>query len=186
MTNVTPRVSVATRDEPNVTISTRGQRGVGVTTRDRYRLNLTSGGIGGVGPQGPQGPQGPPGIEIEGDWIRLLGQVPVVPDDLFTLERPPGTPYVPQMGDAWWDGNGTLWVFGDDDFWWLEIGAGSGSTGTQGPQGAPGAAGPQGAQGAMGRGLEGIQGTLSSTAELPLTAELGDAFIIGSDLWVYR
>jgi hypothetical protein len=42
--------------------------------------------------------------------VRILGQVPNVPADI-PVQFPPGTPYVPEIGDGWLDANGDLWVF---------------------------------------------------------------------------
>lgn len=47
-----------------------------------------------------------------------------------------------------------------------------------------GPAGPQGEQGEPGQGLV-ILGSLPSSGDLPATGELGDAYIISGDLWVW-
>jgi len=52
-----------------------------------------------------------------------------------------------------------------------------------GPQGPTG---PEGPQGPPGRGLEGIQGTLASPYDLPDNPELGDAWIIDGQLWIWK
>jgi hypothetical protein len=60
------------------------------------------------------------------------------------------------------------------------------SGGVPGPQGAPGVQGPQGWPG---RGLEAILGTLGSVADLdtlPDPPEVGDAWLINGDLWIWK
>jgi len=67
-----------------------------------------------------------------------------------------------------------------------------GATGPQGPQGTPGATGPmgpqgeQGPQGAAGTGIT-MKGTVPTAADLPPTAEQGDAWIVEADdsLWIF-
>lgn len=54
----------------------------------------------------------------------------------------------------------------------------------KGPKGDRGPSGPQGPKGDVGKGLE-IKGTLENASELPKTAEIGDAYLINSNLWVY-
>lgn len=64
--------------------------------------------------------------------------------------------------------------------------SGFGGPGPQGPPGEEGPPGPPGPQGVAGRGLEAILGTLGSTDELPAEGEVGDAWIIDGDLWVWK
>lgn len=58
------------------------------------------------------------------------------------------------------------------------------SQGPAGPQGIQGPIGPQGIQGPVGEGVK-INGVLTNTSELPSGASIGDAYVIGSDLWVW-
>jgi glycerophosphoryl diester phosphodiesterase len=66
----------------------------------------------------------------------------------------------------------------------------TGDTGPQGPQGDTGPQGPQGVQGEKGdkgdtgAGLS-LLGTLNDSSELPATGDLGDAYIIGDNLFVW-
>ena len=48
----------------------------------------------------------------------------------------------------------------------------------------PGPRGPAGAQGEAGKGLV-ILGVLASEADLPPTAAVGDAYLIGTDVWLF-
>lgn len=74
----------------------------------------------------PTGPQGESAL-----GLRLRGQVAVVPDLV-----PPSPP--PQPRDAWFDGNGLLWVYGDGLLADLGLPGTQGAVGPQGPQGAAG------------------------------------------------
>ena len=64
----------------------------------------------------------------------------------------------------------------------------AGSQGLQGEAGPEGPAGPKGDKGDA--GADGtsvvIQGTVATEADLPATATQGDAYIIGTDLWVWN
>lgn len=55
----------------------------------------------------------------------------------------------------------------------------------QGPPGPPGQAGPAGADGADGAGLR-ILDVLASTADLPAGAQVGDAYLVGSNGWLWN
>lgn len=59
-----------------------------------------------------------------------------------------------------------------------------GPQGEKGERGEQGEIGPQGIQGKTGAGLN-IISNLSSSDELPINANNGDAYIIDGDLWVY-
>jgi hypothetical protein len=61
-----------------------------------------------------------------------------------------------------------------------------GGGGIPGPPGPAGPPGPPGPEGPPGPGLSGIQGQLSSPADLPGQGALGEAWIVGNDLWVWR
>lgn len=60
-----------------------------------------------------------------------------------------------------------------------------GPVGPQGPQGERGEQGPQGEQGPEGAGIR-ILGELDNPSELPPSGNLGDAYIIDGDLWVWN
>jgi hypothetical protein len=63
----------------------------------------------------------------------------------------------------------------------VQVGRGGGGVGPAGPTG------PTGPPGVDGRGLEAIQGTLNDTNELPTSGmQIGDAWIIDGDLWIYK
>lgn len=111
------------------------------------------------GPEGPEGPQGPPGAD---------------------------------------GANGTDGVPGVDGASAYQVAVSAGFTGTEtewlaslvGPEGPAGADGPEGPRGPQGpRGEEGaglkILGTYASTAELPASAAAGDAYLVGSDLYIW-
>lgn len=59
-----------------------------------------------------------------------------------------------------------------------------GDTGDTGPQGPQGEQGPQGAQGPPGEGLR-ILGTKPTAGDLPSNASVGDAWMVGTDLYVW-
>jgi len=63
-----------------------------------------------------------------------------------------------------------------------------GATGPQGIAGPKGATGPQGAQGPKGDTGEGIRitGTAATVEDLPETAEVGDSYLVGGNLWVWN
>lgn len=77
-----------------------------------------------------------------------------------------------------------------DGLWASDTGSGGG----QGPQGPPGPAGPAGPQGPVGpagpQGSPGLGinllGSLPSTAQLPPTANPGDAYLIDGEFWVWE
>jgi hypothetical protein len=149
----------------DVRVGRSGQPSVGVATRPRPNVGVArSGGL--PGPQGPQGPAGP-GITYRGYWttgttyalgdvVTYLGQLYISNADFTSVTNP-------TVDTTNWSPVDTI-------------------AGPQGPQGS------QGSQGTAGRGLEAIQGTLASTGLLPppATAQLGDAWIIGDDLWILK
>lgn len=109
-----------------------------------------------VGPQGPQGVAGTNGLDgTDGDEGKSAYQ-------------------------SWLDiGNEGTEV----DFIAAIKGA-KGDKGDQGEQGIQGEVGPQGPVGATGSGLE-IVGILNDVSELPPTGEVGDAYKINNDLYVW-
>jgi len=73
-------------------------------------------------------------------------------------------------------------------FWVQENGTGEWVPGPRGPAGPPGPTGPEGPQGIQGEAGLGIvlRGTVTDETELPADGNAqGDAYIIGSDLWVW-
>lgn len=143
------------------------------------------------GPPGPQGAQGPPGPQgIKGDPGNNGSQGPQGPAGLNGTNGLDGAPG-PQGAQGI---QGPQGVKGDTG----ATGA-TGATGPQGQQGAQGApgpkgdagpTGPQGPQGVAGpKGEQGaatsILGELASEADLPPTGSVGDAWLIGGDLYVW-
>lgn len=59
-----------------------------------------------------------------------------------------------------------------------------GPAGDAGPEGPPGPVGPQGAAGADGTGVT-ILGSFTSEAQLPVTGEPGDSYLVNGDLFVW-
>lgn len=151
-----------------------------------------------VGPQGPQGiqgeqgiqgiqgetgPQGPQGIQGETGPQGIQGETgPQGPQGIQGETGPQG----PQglQGDQ-----GIQGETGDSAY---ETAVINGFIGTEsewlaslvGPQGPQGETGPQGPQGETGEGLN-ILGTLNDESELPISANIGDAYIIGQDLYIW-
>ena len=150
------------------------------------------GDTGATGPQGPKGDQGT-GLTIRG--VRASA------DLLPTSGNVAGDTYL--VGTEAW-----VWVDGA----WVSVGSvkgppgdpgadgAQGPAGPQGPQGpkgddgadgAPGPAGPQGPQGpkgddgAPGSGLL-LKGVLSSPSDLPASASSGDAYLVGTFLYVFN
>ena len=64
----------------------------------------------------------------------------------------------------------------------------TGPTGSTGPIGPPSSAlgptGPTGPTGVAGTGIE-VKGTVNNQFELPITGEVGDAYFVGTSLWVW-
>lgn len=172
---------------------TTGRAEVRISPRNRYNVGVSYGRVGDMGPPGPQGPQGgpgpqgdagvgtqgPPGAQGESGpqgpqgaaGFNLLGSVDTVGD------LPPATTPGLNPGDAYLvKDTGHVWV-------WDPSGAGPGIPGFID---AGGFEGPVGPQGVPGRGLEAIIGTLPSTGDLPIPAELGDAYIVDGYLWIYK
>lgn len=119
-----------------------------------------TGSTGAVGPQGPIGPQGPKGDT--GAGLDLQGHVATAGD------LPPSG----QPGDAWVaDDTGHLWIWDETAGTWEDAGQWTG------PQGPVGPIGPQGIQGETGPALD-VQGHVPTSGALPLTGEVGDAWIV--------
>lgn len=129
------------------------------------------------GEQGPEGPQGPPGR-----------------DGIDGADGEPGAP----GKDGERGPQGLQGSPGADGASAYQVAVSSGFTGSEtewlaslvGPEGPAGADGPEGPRGPQGpRGEEGaglkILGTYASTAELPASAAAGDAYLVGSDLYIW-
>lgn len=109
-----------------------------------------------VGPQGPQGEAGTDGLDgTDGDEGKSAYQ-------------------------SWLDIGNT----GTEVDFIAAIKGEKGDQGIQGQQGDQGEVGPQGPVGATGSGLE-ILDVLSNESELPGTGEVGDAYIINNNLYVW-
>lgn len=109
-----------------------------------------------VGPQGPQGEAGKDGLDgTDGDEGKSAYQ-------------------------SWLDAGNE----GTEVDFIASLKGPKGDKGDQGERGPQGELGPQGPVGATGSGLE-IIGVLNSEAELPPTGEVGDAYKINNDLYVW-
>lgn len=136
-----------------------------------------------TGPQGPQGDQGPDGNSAY-DVAVLDGFVGTESEWLASLVGPQGPQGI--QGEQGIQGiQGETGPQGPQGIQG-EIGPQGiqGETGPQGPQGPQGETGPQGPQGETGEGLN-ILGTLNDESELPISANIGDAYIIGQDLYIW-
>jgi len=129
-----------------------------------------------------------------GDIAKVPGTVFIKPGSarIFVSDTAPDSPAV---GDAWFNSvDGSLAVYAGGG--WVVTSGAQGETGDQGPQGdigpqgEPGAQGDQGPQGEdgptgpQGTGLT-LLGNLDSDANLPASANIGDAYLIDGDVWVY-
>lgn len=105
-----------------------------------------------------------------------------------------GPPPFPSIGDIWINSVTNATSFWNGTVWNTAISLGPtgpqgtpGVTGPQGNVGAIGLTGPTGATGAIGAGLN-ILGSFSTYAALVAaypTGSIGDAYLIGGDLWVW-
>jgi hypothetical protein len=169
-------------------------------------IGPSGGPIGPTGPTGAQGPTGPAGgIEWQGTWDSATSYV--IDDAVYyngtsyvaiassTNQAPPNATYwdiLAQGGDGPTGPTGSTGSTGPTGPTG-PIGptGATGSTGPTGPQGPTGAAstvagptGPTGPTGPVGAGLN-IIGTVSGPSGLPVSGNAGDAYIIGSDLYVW-
>lgn len=135
-----------------------------------------------VGPQGPKGDKGDKGADGTVTFESLT------PEQKESLR---GTSITAVSIDT--DGNLTI-TFSDGNS--ENVGNIIGPQGAQGPKGDKGDVGPQGPQGPQGpRGEKGKQGndgtslnvlgTKESEADLPLSAEKNDAYLIDGEMWVF-
>nr|DAG44772.1 MAG TPA: collagen triple helix repeat protein [Bacteriophage sp.] len=143
---------------------------------------------GAEGPAGPQGPRGEKGDKGDPGEKGADGTVAfesLTPEQKESLR---GASITAVSIDI--DGNLTI-TFSDGDS--ENVGNIIGPQGPQGPKGDKGDVGPQGPQGPQGeKGEQGndgtslnILGTKESEADLPLSAEKNDAYLINGEMWVF-
>ena len=139
-----------------------------------------------VGPQGPRGEKGDKGDPGEKGADGTVAFESLTPEQKESLR---GISITAVSIDT--DGNLTI-TFSDGDS--ENVGNIIGPQGPQGPQGEKGDVGPQGPQGPQGeKGEQGndgtslnILGTKESEADLPLSAEKNDAYLINGEMWVFN
>ena len=143
---------------------------------------------GAEGPTGPQGPKGEKGDKGDPGEKGVDGTVAfesLTPEQKESLR---GISITAVSIDT--DGNLTI-TFSDGDS--ENVGNIIGPRGPQGPKGDKGDVGPVGPQGPRGeKGEQGndgtslnILGTKESEADLPLSAEKNDAYLINGEMWVF-
>lgn len=143
---------------------------------------------GAAGPTGPQGPKGEKGEKGDPGEKGVDGTVAfesLTPEQKESLR---GVSITAVSIDT--DGNLTI-TFSDDDS--ENVGNVIGPQGVPGPKGDKGDVGPVGPQGPQGeKGEQGndgtslnILGTKESEADLPLSAEKNDAYLINGEMWVF-
>lgn len=143
---------------------------------------------GAEGPAGPQGPRGEKGDKGDPGEKGADGTVAfesLTPEQKESLR---GISITAVSIDT--DGNLTI-TFSDGDS--ENVGNIIGPQGPQGPQGEKGDVGPVGPQGPRGeKGEQGndgtslnVLGTKESEADLPLSAEKNDAYLIDGEMWVF-
>lgn len=144
------------------------------------------------GDPGPQGQQGLPGLNANGfDYQGSLNDTSELP-----VAESSNVSYAYSIGDYLYISNGTGWInIGN-------IKGPKGDTGPIGPQGPIGATGPQGSTGPEGpsgpqgpqgpAGTNGVDGTgvdildqFDDASQLPATANPGDAYLVGNELYVW-
>lgn len=141
-----------------------------------------------VGPQGPKGEKGDKGDPGEKGVDGTVTFESLTPEQKESLR---GASITAVSIDV--DGN-LIIIFSDGDS--ENVGNIMGPQGVQGPKGEKGDVGPQGPVGPQGsRGEKGEQGndgtslnvlgTKESEADLPLSAEKNDAYLINGEMWVF-
>lgn len=138
-----------------------------------------------VGPQGPKGEKGDKGDPGEKGVDGTVTFESLTPEQKESLR---GVSVTAVSIDV--DGNLTI-TFSDGDS--KNVGNIIGPQGVQGPKGDKGDVGPQGPQGPRGeKGEQGndgtslnVLGTKESEADLPLSAEKNDAYLINGEMWVF-
>jgi hypothetical protein len=135
------------------------------------------------GPRGEKGDKGDPGEKGADGTVAFESLTPEQKESLRGISIT-----AVSIGT---DGNLTI-TFSDGDS--ENVGNIIGPQGPQGPQGEKGDVGPQGPQGPQGeKGEQGndgtslnILGTKESEADLPLSAEKNDAYLINGEMWVFN
>lgn len=141
-----------------------------------------------VGPQGPKGEKGDKGDPGEKGVDGTVAFESLTPEQKESLR---GVSITAVSIDT--DGNLTI-TFSDGDS--ENVGNIIGPQGAPGPKGDKGDVGPQGPQGLQGpqgeKGEQGndgtslnVLGTKESEADLPLSAEKNDAYLIDGEMWVF-
>ena len=141
-----------------------------------------------VGPQGPKGEKGDKGDPGEKGMDGTVTFESLTPEQKESLR---GVSITAVSIDV--DGNLTI-TFSDGDS--ENVGNIIGPQGVPGPKGDKGDVGPQGPQGLQGpqgeKGEQGndgtslnVLGTKESEADLPLSAEKNDAYLINGEMWVF-
>lgn len=135
-----------------------------------------------VGPQGPKGEKGDKGDPGEKGMDGTVTFESLTPEQKESLR---GVSITAVSIDV--DGNLTI-TFSDGDS--ENVGNIIGPQGVQGPKGEKGDVGPQGPRGEKGeQGNDGtslnVLGTKESEADLPLSAEKNDAYLIDGEMWVF-
>ena len=138
-----------------------------------------------VGPQGPKGEKGDKGDPGEKGVDGAVTFESLTPEQKESLR---GVSITAVSIDT--DGNLTI-TFSDGDS--KNVGNIIGPQGVPGPKGDRGAVGPVGPQGPRGeKGEQGndgtslnVLGTKESEADLPLSAEKNDAYLINGEMWVF-
>lgn len=141
-----------------------------------------------VGPQGPKGEKGDKGDPGEKGVDGTVAFESLTPEQKESLR---GVSITAVSIDV--DGNLTI-TFSDGDS--ENVGNIMGPQGVPGPKGDKGDVGPQGPQGLQGpqgeKGEQGndgtslnVLGTKESEADLPLSAEKNDAYLIDGEMWVF-
>lgn len=135
-----------------------------------------------VGPQGPKGEKGDKGDPGEKGVDGTVTFESLTPEQKESLR---GVSITAVSIDV--NGNLTI-TFSDGDS--ENVGNIMGPQGVQGPKGEKGDVGPQGPRGEKGeQGNDGtslnVLGTKESEADLPLSAEKNDAYLIDGEMWVF-
>ena len=101
-------------------------------------------------------------------------------NDLPTEDNIPGDAYLVNELNA--DNEIVGNVYGWDGTQWLNFGPYRGPKGEKGDKGDRGI---QGIQGPMGKPIQ-LKGTFTDTQDLPMPAEIGDAYMVGENIFIYN
>ncbi len=151
-------------------------------TQAQYIVSLK----GEKGDVGPTGQQGMPGQNANGfvfkGQLSDTGSLPAPSADNVSWAYVIGQNIYVSDGQAWVNLGNIQGPPGSQGIQGLQ--GEKGEQGEPGPQGGQGNPGPQGQKGDPGQGLN-ILDQLDSVSELPETAEPGDAYLVGTDLYVW-